>query len=136
MAANRDGLQVIDVRDPTQPKRIGQYDSPGHAWDVRVAGSNAYLADGGGGLHSLDLSDPAHPRWLATYRMRDLAVDVESHVIRHVLLSHEDRADGSEAVLAFARLRHRAEGQNHAVFDAMSKDVVGAPGPETLVLAP
>jgi hypothetical protein len=42
------GLQVIDVSDPANPRRVGGYDTPGYALGVAVSGNYAYVADGGG----------------------------------------------------------------------------------------
>jgi hypothetical protein len=55
------GLQVIDVRDPANPVRVGGYDTAGYALGVAVAGDYAYMADGWGGLQVMDVSDPANP---------------------------------------------------------------------------
>jgi len=47
------GLQVIDVSDPANPRRVGGYDTPGRAVDVAVSGDYAYVADGNWGLQIL-----------------------------------------------------------------------------------
>ena len=41
---------MIDVSDPTSPKEVGFYDTPGDACGVYVSGSYAYVAALGGGL--------------------------------------------------------------------------------------
>ena len=46
LAAASDGLQVIDVSDPTTPTVAGSWVTPYQAWGVAVAGSYAYVADG------------------------------------------------------------------------------------------
>ena len=40
------GLRVINVANPAAPTEVGAYDTPGTAYDVAVAGSYAYVADG------------------------------------------------------------------------------------------
>jgi hypothetical protein len=40
------GLRVVDVSDPTEPREVGFYDTPGSACGVAVSGNNAYLAAG------------------------------------------------------------------------------------------
>lgn len=56
MADGRDGgLQIIDVSDPGNPKKLGSYSTPGYAWDVYVQGNVAYVADGSG-LQIIDVS--------------------------------------------------------------------------------
>jgi hypothetical protein len=64
-------LQVVDVSDPANPRRVGVYNSDiahnscgfepgGRANFVQVLGNLAFSA-GNNGLHVLDVSDPAHP---------------------------------------------------------------------------
>jgi len=55
------GLKVIDATGSTTPVVIGQYATPGEAWDVALAGDLAYVAQGLEGLLILDISDPSHP---------------------------------------------------------------------------
>jgi len=50
------GLQIIDVTDPSLPKLSLSYDTPGEAVSVTVSGSIVYVADGGSGLQILDFS--------------------------------------------------------------------------------
>ncbi|MHB1038428.1 MAG: Ig-like domain-containing protein [Pirellulales bacterium] len=49
------------------PVRLGGYDTTGSAWDVFVAGTVAYVADGPGGLAILDVSNPNAPVWLGGF---------------------------------------------------------------------
>ncbi|MHB9050032.1 MAG: Ig-like domain-containing protein, partial [Pirellulales bacterium] len=49
------------------PVRLGGYDTSGSAWDVFVAGTVAYVADGPSGLAILDVSNPNAPVWLGGY---------------------------------------------------------------------
>ena len=48
------GLQVIDVSNPTQPRRVGG-NSAFDAFDIIVAGNNVFVAAGEQGLMILDL---------------------------------------------------------------------------------
>src|SRR5262249_19957720 len=48
------GLQVIDVSDPTQPRRVGG-NSAFDAFDITVAGNKVFVAAGDQGLMILDL---------------------------------------------------------------------------------
>lgn len=68
-------LEVIDVRDPASPRKVGSYEAKGQAMGVVVAGDYAYIAGYGGEdpphdwLHSLnivDIRDPANPRRVGT----------------------------------------------------------------------
>ncbi|MFC1495105.1 C13 family peptidase [Thermodesulfobacteriota bacterium] len=61
--ADRDnGLQVIDITDPSNPQIVGFVDTPGQANDVTIVGDTAYVADGDNGLQVIDISDPSNPQ--------------------------------------------------------------------------
>ncbi|HID12026.1 MAG TPA: hypothetical protein EYP17_12125, partial [Candidatus Latescibacteria bacterium] len=49
------GLRVIDISDPSSPKQVGGFDTPGRATGVHVSGSYAYVADGQAGLIIFEL---------------------------------------------------------------------------------
>jgi hypothetical protein len=51
------GLRVVDVSDPSNPKEVGSYETPGYATGMAVAGDYAYVTDEGAGLHVVDVSD-------------------------------------------------------------------------------
>jgi hypothetical protein len=55
------GLQVIDVSDLTQPKRVGEYPLEGGGWDVRGAGHYAYVMNPGASIRVIDISNPMQP---------------------------------------------------------------------------
>jgi hypothetical protein len=55
------GLQMLDVREPTDPTPVATYDTPGYAQGVAVAGHFAFVADGVGGLQIVDISAPSSP---------------------------------------------------------------------------
>ena len=48
---------VFDISNPTNPVKVGAYDTPGSAQDVTVVGNNIYVADGEGGLVILQVRD-------------------------------------------------------------------------------
>jgi hypothetical protein len=60
--ADGDGLQIIDVSDPKNPKIIGTADTPGSAEDVYVSGNYAYIAAGYNGFQIIDVSNPNSPQ--------------------------------------------------------------------------
>ena len=66
LAADSDGLFIFDVIDPTQPRLIGQFATPGRARCVQVLGRTAYVAAGASGLLVLDVHDPANPVLVGT----------------------------------------------------------------------
>jgi hypothetical protein len=64
-------LEVLDVSDPTAPRRLGETalttSAPGS--DIAIAGSTAYVA--AGGLRVVDVSDPAQPKEVGVVTMED-----------------------------------------------------------------
>ena len=62
--ASGSGLWILDVADPASPRGIGHYDTP--VIGVQVVGNTAYLNAGQGGLHIVDVGDPAVPRLVNT----------------------------------------------------------------------
>ncbi|MBI2926480.1 MAG: hypothetical protein HYY24_12365 [Verrucomicrobia bacterium] len=69
------GLLVIDVSDPTQPRRVGFYETSSGSW-FWMSGNYAYLATFAGfspagwvpdGLVVLDIKEPAQPRPVGSY---------------------------------------------------------------------
>ena len=59
------GLHVVDISDPSNPKRLGGFDTSRNTEGVAVAGQHAYVIDAQS-LHVLDVADPGHPRRLGT----------------------------------------------------------------------
>ena len=73
------GLEVIDVSDGNEPKRVGACQTGGATWDVRGAGRYAYVMDNGANIRVIDLGDPVKPVTVAhfnscNYGSRILAV--------------------------------------------------------------
>lgn len=66
VAADAGGLQVIDISDPANPRRVGGCDS-GSAESVAVSGNYAYLADYWQGLLVIDITDPANPQRVGSH---------------------------------------------------------------------
>jgi hypothetical protein len=68
LANGGEGVQVIDISDPSAPLIQGNVDTPGSALGIQIAGSYAYVADGDGGLRVIDLSDPTAPQEVSSVR--------------------------------------------------------------------
>jgi hypothetical protein len=66
-AARNAGLDIIDISEPTQTVRIGNYDTPGDASAVYISGNYAYVADDGSGLQIIDVSTPSTPTLTGYY---------------------------------------------------------------------
>jgi hypothetical protein len=71
------GLQVIDISDPSDPRRVGgySYDARGFAQHVAVLGNYAYVA-AYSDLEVIDISNPANPHWVGGYAISGYAQGV------------------------------------------------------------
>ncbi|MDX1664045.1 MAG: hypothetical protein R3272_09640 [Candidatus Promineifilaceae bacterium] len=80
LALGSGDMQIVDTFDPAQPRLLGDYRSPplapttagvyvwsGYAQGIAVEGNYAYLANGSGGLHIVDVSRPEAPALRAVY---------------------------------------------------------------------
>jgi hypothetical protein len=67
VAAVDEGLQIVDVSDPTQPFIAGSYSASGPVVMVKVNGDYAYLAVQEGSLVILDVSDPTNPQLVNSF---------------------------------------------------------------------
>ncbi len=56
------GLDIINIANPANPKKVGNYDTPGHTYDAWIKGNYAYAADGQSGLHIIDITSPSSPK--------------------------------------------------------------------------
>lgn len=84
------GLVVIDVS--AEPVLISELYLEGRGSGIYVSGNHAYLADGWGGLHIIDISEPANPALIATCATPGEAKDVM------VSGQHAFVADGSSGL--------------------------------------
>lgn len=77
ICAGRDGLFIIDVAMTTEdPHPVGYYNTPGFAQEVVVSGTNAFVADGDGGLQIISISNPEYPTFLGSYTQLDYIENV------------------------------------------------------------
>ena len=67
---------------------VGSYDTPGNAHSVVVSGTLAFVADGFGGVHILDISTPGAPLLRGSYATTGLASSVQV-VGRHAFVTDE-----------------------------------------------
>ncbi|MCW5881982.1 MAG: hypothetical protein KIS91_13700, partial [Anaerolineae bacterium] len=61
VACGTTGIRIFDVSDPTTPRQVAVYATPGAASSLYFVGNLAYVADMGGGLRVLDVASPTHP---------------------------------------------------------------------------
>ncbi len=76
-ARHGDGLELIDVTNPSAPVTLSQMTNLTDAWDLEIRGDIAYVADGAGGLRVVDISNPLLPLLLATLPTSGFAKDVD-----------------------------------------------------------
>lgn len=69
ITAREDGLFIVDVRDPAQPRLVNHYDTAELATGIAVSGEVAAVANRFAGVELVDVSKPAEPRHLATIRV-------------------------------------------------------------------
>jgi hypothetical protein len=70
------GLEIVDVSDPTSPKLLGGYATPDAAEALQVVGNRAYVVDFKG-VYVIDVSDPANPTLLTTYHTPGSPIGIE-----------------------------------------------------------
>jgi hypothetical protein len=61
-------LNISNLADPTAPVLVGSYAVPIGQASVRVFGSYAYVIDGDSTIYIVDVSNPANPTQVGTYR--------------------------------------------------------------------
>ena len=62
---------MYDVSDPASPVHVATYPTPRDAQRVDLKGALAYVADGPAGLTVVDLSTPARPQVVGTFKTRN-----------------------------------------------------------------
>lgn len=61
LAADQEGLVVLNISNPTKPVFVGQYDTQ-VASGLAVSGNMVYVIDDMDGMHIVDISKPDHPK--------------------------------------------------------------------------
>jgi hypothetical protein len=68
VADGKEGLRIIDISNPSNPREVGFFKTPYTARGVYVSGQYAYVAYGDvgwtwahGGLYIIDISNPSNP---------------------------------------------------------------------------
>ena len=92
VAADRT-LTIIDISDPTNPRRLGSYEFPERIWGFRVIDSLVYVAADFFGLGILDVSDPITPRLLGSVKTPGQAKNVDVSGTTVVLADHMSGVD-------------------------------------------
>jgi hypothetical protein len=71
--ATDDGLQVVDISDPTAPAPVALYEMYNDALGVALSGGYAFVPDNGVQLHVVDVSDPLNPHAVGEYWSQGLS---------------------------------------------------------------
>jgi len=76
VAADEEGLQVIDISDPSAPYIAATRDTGGYAYGITISGNYAYVADGSAGLQVINIENPRTPSVAVTCDTDGSARDV------------------------------------------------------------
>ncbi len=76
------GLQVIDISDPTTPTRVGHSNEVIDYKYITVDGNYAYAISNGRGLFIFDVSVPTNPRYISNYRFNGATYGLSSATVR------------------------------------------------------
>ncbi len=67
LADRGDGLEILNISDPTNPVFLTQVDTGGFAWGLQVSGNLAYVADNNLGLKIINISNPLDPTIIGNF---------------------------------------------------------------------
>ncbi|MEW6160536.1 MAG: hypothetical protein AB1813_24145, partial [Verrucomicrobiota bacterium] len=84
---------VVEVSDPSNPKRLGVWRTGWNATDVKASGHFAYLHGTNPGLHVIDFSHPASPRPVAQFNMRSTGSTISGQYLYGGIAGHLDIID-------------------------------------------
>jgi hypothetical protein len=76
LAAEDDGLIILNIINPLEPFETGSYNTPDNALAVAVQGNYAYVADEDDGIRIIDIVDPNNPIEVSYYDTPGDASDV------------------------------------------------------------
>lgn len=67
VAADCEGMIIVDVAKPDRPSRLSVFEGPGDVTRIALAGDRALVADYTGGVSIVDVSNPRRPKSLAEW---------------------------------------------------------------------
>nr|MBC8367970.1 hypothetical protein [bacterium] len=76
-ARHGDGLELIDVTNPSAPVTLSELTTLSDAWDLEIRGDLVYVADGSGGLRVVDIANPLAPFLQSSFPTSGFAKDVD-----------------------------------------------------------
>ncbi|MFX1283053.1 MAG: LVIVD repeat-containing protein [Promethearchaeota archaeon] len=124
IAAQTEGLKIVNVSDPTNPFVITSYDTPGVAVDVFVQGDCAFVADGPYGLYVIDISVPSNPTLIGSY---DTSGEANSVIVEGDYAYVADKGGGLQIIEVSQNLGQKfksfASAQSTLVHDSGSSQL-------------
>jgi len=69
------GIWIVDVGDPSNPKKLSELNIPGSVMDIHLDGTTAYLTNLGNGIEVVDISDWANPQLVGKIQTLGYAYD-------------------------------------------------------------
>lgn len=93
VASGQNGLNIIDISNPSNMKLLGSYDTMEWVNSVFVVDGIAYLANNFAGLIIIDVADPEHPVKLAEFK-HDAEVLYKHVVVQGPIAYVADHFDG------------------------------------------
>ena len=61
VACRQEGLQIVDISDPSEPKFVSRFDTKGYATSIDIKDNLVLVSSGSGGVYLFDVSNPAKP---------------------------------------------------------------------------
>lgn len=76
LAVGDEGLQIVDIADPTEPAMVGSVRTRGFANGIAVGNGTAWIAATRSGVRGYDVTDPGSPRLIGAVVPAELTYDV------------------------------------------------------------
>lgn len=76
LVTGADGLQIVNLQEPTHLNRVGALDTPGRAQGIALSEHYAIIADGQAGLRVIDIANPSLLRAVGSITLPGEAVAV------------------------------------------------------------
>ncbi|MCK4420930.1 hypothetical protein KAW48_03950 [candidate division WOR-3 bacterium] len=77
IATGKRGVSIIDITDPSSPKKISNVASMAYTYSLDIQGFNLFIADGKAGVRVIDIRDKGNPRQIGFISTGYLSLDIE-----------------------------------------------------------
>jgi hypothetical protein len=102
VASGPQGITVVDVSDPRDPRVVALIDTPGAAVRLELRDDLLLVADGSMGVGVVDVKDPKSPRPVAAWRSKGY--------VKHAIFGEGGAVYAAEGTAGVARLAFDGEG--------------------------